>query len=147
MTSLGPLPSLLLLKNIFLYNAFSNGNFFRNRGFTEKSVFCEHSLNLPIHNNMPIFNTWLALRFLLAKGLKVGASLLLMPEIWSQNVCFPRCRPVGPLVPYQPRVLLFGVDSTCLTGLSVGTISHNCHRRSRLLVGHSPFNREDRKRT
>lgn len=46
---------------------------------------------------------------------------------------------VGPMVPYQQRVLLFVVGYACLTRHSVGATSHSFNCRSVLLVGGSPF--------
>lgn len=41
---------------------------------------------------------------------------------------------MGPKVPYQQCVILFGVDHMCLTSHSVGNLSHNFNRQSPFVV-------------
>lgn len=57
-----------------------------------------------------------------------------MSEIWLQNVFFPGIIPLGPVVPYQQCIVLFGVDHMCLTRHSIGTLSHHLSCRLLLLV-------------
>lgn len=47
--------------------------------------------------------------------------------------------PVGPMVPYQQRVILFVVGCACLTRHSVVATSHSFNCQSVLLVGGIPF--------
>lgn len=47
--------------------------------------------------------------------------------------------PVGPMVPYQQRVVLFVVGYTCLTRHPVRDTSHSFNYRSALLGGGIPF--------
>ena len=73
-------------------------------------------------------NIQLAVRFywLISKG---GCLLTdYVRDLVTECKFLPGIIPMGPVVPYQQHVILFGVDYVCLTRHLVGNIPHNFNR-------------------
>lgn len=119
----------------YLYNALSSENLFRNQRFKKSEFFCEHNLNLPVIIRLISLNILLTVIFcwLLFKG---GGCLLIayVRDLVTECVFLPGTIPLGPVVPYQQCISLFGVDHMCLTRHSVGTLSHHLSCWPLLLV-------------
>ena len=137
MTILWSQSSLFLSKAnalFYLYNVLSSENLFRNQRFKKSEFFCEHDLNLPVIIMLIFLNILLAVIFYWLIFKRGCLLIAYVRDLVTECVFFPGIIPLGPVVPYQQCIVLFGVDHVCLTRHSVGTPSHHLSCRLLLLV-------------